>query len=315
MNEAAQEQVADAMQTFIEDQMEDPTTGDVLGGRKAIVQERAELTERPDNRILLRGASWPSLPDVLHAGGVHMDLDYVPSHLTKHNGSASQRADTAQPLGMLKSILKNVVPEQQFGTEEEPAEGVSAVAAIAKAQAEGQRVFHVTQDNLDQVMTEISISQASREDIQRAVSQFGYEAVVHEAPITVPGWRGSGYILTNPETGAGSYMIDGGENGAFAIHMLLAIAAPILAIIGVGSGVFVVALALIAITAGFIAFLDNLRCYGGDGEMAIKLYLVVAAISLIPGPDGLSALRFFMAAFIGTNGLSAGANAVCSLPE
>ncbi|QOC23506.1 hypothetical protein IC757_05025 [Wenzhouxiangella sp. AB-CW3] len=33
--EAAQEQVANAMQDFIEDQMEDPTTGDVLGGRKA----------------------------------------------------------------------------------------------------------------------------------------------------------------------------------------------------------------------------------------------------------------------------------------
>ena len=106
-------------------------------------------------------------------------------------------------------------PKQQFSTEEEPAEGVSAVAAIAKAQAEGQRVFHVTQDNLNDVMAEISISQASREDIQRAVSQFGYEAVVHEAPITVPGWRGSGYILTDPETGAGSYMIDGGKNGGF----------------------------------------------------------------------------------------------------
>ncbi|QOC23502.1 transglutaminase family protein [Wenzhouxiangella sp. AB-CW3] len=445
--EAAQEQVANAMQEFIEDQMEDPTTGDVLGGRKAIVQERGELTERPDNRILMRGPSWPSLPDVLRnslrvtfevdhltgqpqggvvlpwaqvnnhrltmsyrptteadeqallallpegeitdldqlpqtlpghsisltpeiklngeiiltgpsavnaftletmlafevqqvagntkwaipfhapvpkgsyvaimsnagsvsthaleaaqqraedaqyileneledqydeidrerlmgelfyagvlayhaqleglgglmaaqmgaeyrtnlsvgtygyqpwvryvygmpmaldAGGVHMDLDYVPSHLTKHNGSASQRIEAAQPLGMLKSILENVVPEQQFSTEEEPAEGVSAVAAIAKAQAEGQRVFHVTQDNLNEVMAEVSISQASREDIQRAVSQFGYEAVVHEAPITVPGWRGSGYILTDPETGAGSYMIDGGKNGAFVVLM------------------------------------------------------------------------------------------------
>ncbi|QOC23511.1 hypothetical protein IC757_05050 [Wenzhouxiangella sp. AB-CW3] len=155
------------------------------------------------------------MPMVLDAGGVHMDLDYVPSHLTKHNGSASQRAEAAQPLGMLKSILENVVPEQQFSTEVEPAEGVSAVAAIAKAQAEGQRVFHVTQDNLDEAMAEISISQASREDIQRAVSQFGYEAIVHEAPITVPGWRGSGYILTDPDTGAGSYMIDGGKNGGF----------------------------------------------------------------------------------------------------
>jgi hypothetical protein len=72
------------------------------------------------------------MPMALDAGGVHMDLDSVPSHLTTYNGSASQRVATAQPLGILQSILENVVPEQQFSTEDEPAEGVSAVAAIAK---------------------------------------------------------------------------------------------------------------------------------------------------------------------------------------
>lgn len=76
--EAAQEQVADAMQTFIEEQMDDPTTGDVLGGRKAIIQERGELTERPDNRIMLRGAAWPSLPDSLRNSlRVTFDVDYL----------------------------------------------------------------------------------------------------------------------------------------------------------------------------------------------------------------------------------------------
>ena len=445
--ETAQEHVSDAMQEFIEEQMEDPTTGEVLGGRKAIVQERGELTERPDHRLLMRGASWASLPDTLRnsrritfefdylsgqpqggvilpwasvnnhrltlsyrptteadeqallallpegeitdldqlpqslpghsisftpeiklngeiiltgpsavdaftletalalevqqvigsskwsipyhtpvpkgsyvaimanagsvsthaleaaqeraeeaqyileneledqydqidrerlmgdlfyagvlayhaqleglgglmaaqmgaeyrtglsvgtygyqpwvryvfgmpmaldAGGVHMDLDRVPSHLTKHNGSASQAATANEPMGMLKSALENGVPEQQFSTEEEPAEGVSAVYAIAKAQAEGQRVFHITQDNLQEALAEISISPESRLDIQRAVGQFGYEAVVHEAPITVPGWRGSGYILTHPDTGDGVYMIDGGKNGSYLLGL------------------------------------------------------------------------------------------------
>jgi hypothetical protein len=58
--------------------MDDPTTGDVLGGRKAIVQERGELTERPDNRILLRGSSWPSLPDVLRNSlRVTFEIDHL----------------------------------------------------------------------------------------------------------------------------------------------------------------------------------------------------------------------------------------------
>lgn len=76
-------------------------------------------------------------------------------------------------------------------------------------------MFHITQDNLDEALGEIEISSESRQDIRRSVSQFGYEAIVHEAPITVPGWRGSGYVLTHPETGAGKYMIDGGKNGGF----------------------------------------------------------------------------------------------------
>lgn len=159
------------------------------------------------------------MPMALDAGGVHMDLDYVPSQLTTHNGSSSQRTQAAQPLGMLKSGLEHLVPVQQSLALDETAEGISAVSAITKAQAEGQRMFHITQDNLSEALAEISISAESRQDIQRAVGQFGYEAVVHEAPVTVPGWRGSGYILTNPDTGGGSYMIDGGKNGAYVVLM------------------------------------------------------------------------------------------------
>jgi hypothetical protein len=513
---AAQEQVADAMQTFIEDQMDDPTTGDVLGGRKAIVQERGELTERPDNRILLRGSSWPSLPDVLRnslrvtfeidyltgqphggvvlpwasvnnhrltlsyrptseadeqallaflpegeitdldqlpqtlpghsisftpeiklngeiiltgpsavdaftletmlafevqqlvgntkwnmpfqspipkgsyvaimanagsvsrhaleaaqqraeeaqyileneledqydqidrerlmgdlfyagvlayhaqleglgglmaaqmsaeyrtnlsvgtygyqpwvryvfgmpmaldAGGVHMDLDSVPSHLTTHNGSASQRIAAAQPLAMLKSILENVVPEQQFSTEDEPAEGVSAVAAIAKAQEQGQRVFHITQDNLDEALAEISISAESRDDIRRGVLQFGYEAIVHESPITVPGWRGSGYILTNPETGAGSYMIDGGKNGSFFLGLLVGsmlMLAVALALIFAGPGIAAASMLGAALVAQFGIKLGaiGLVIVGSllDGELDVECFVLGLLTPLI----------------------------------
>lgn len=52
------------------------------------------------------------MPMALDAGALHMDLDYVPGHLTNYNGSASQRLDAARPLGMLKSVLESVVPEQ-----------------------------------------------------------------------------------------------------------------------------------------------------------------------------------------------------------
>ena len=76
--EQAQADVREAMEAFIDEQMDDPTTGDVIGGRKAIVLERPELTAVPDNRIALRGSDYASLPDGLrHSLRVTFDVDYL----------------------------------------------------------------------------------------------------------------------------------------------------------------------------------------------------------------------------------------------
>lgn len=42
---------------------------------------------------------------------------------------------------------------------------------------------------------------------------MGKEVIVHTDPINVPGWKGAGYIITDPETGAGAWKIGGGGNG------------------------------------------------------------------------------------------------------
>jgi hypothetical protein len=38
---------------------------------------------------------------------------------------------------------------------------------------------------------------------------------VHQAPITHHGWTGEGYIILDPETGAGAYKISGGADGGW----------------------------------------------------------------------------------------------------
>ena len=43
------------------------------------------------------------------------------------------------------------------------------------------------------------------------------EVTAHERPITQSGWTGSGYTFTDPQTGAGGYIIDGGSNGGWLI--------------------------------------------------------------------------------------------------
>lgn len=61
-------------------------------------------------------------------------------------------------------------------------------------------------------MTEITIDSASRQEIQSALAS-GKEVTVHQKPINEFGWTGSGYVVIDPETGAGGYKISGGANG------------------------------------------------------------------------------------------------------
>lgn len=53
-------------------------------------------------------------------------------------------------------------------------------------------------------------------DIRNAVAA-GKIVTTSEKSINFNGWKGSGYIITDPSTGSGAYMISGGLNGGFIL--------------------------------------------------------------------------------------------------
>lgn len=61
----------------------------------------------------------------------------------------------------------------------------------------------------------------------RAAVQAGKEVTVHESAISTTGWTGYGYVITDPETGAGGYLIEGKGDGGW---LALGVAAVFLAI-------------------------------------------------------------------------------------
>ena len=67
-------------------------------------------------------------------------------------------------------------------------------------------------------------SEIAMSEIQNALAA-GKEVTVHQSPITQSGWTGSGYIITDPATGAGAYKISGGANGAAWVLFFIAMAA------------------------------------------------------------------------------------------
>jgi hypothetical protein len=75
-------------------------------------------------------------------------------------------------------------------------------------------VYHITPANQADVLPHIRQNPLTMNEI-RASLAVGREVIVHADPITVPGWRGAGYIIFDPQTGAGAWKIGGGANGGY----------------------------------------------------------------------------------------------------
>ena len=90
--------------------------------------------------------SFFGIPRAIEPGGVAMNVR-IGRYLGTHTNDAEQKKQLNIQTGILSSALEHAVPEQMFVTEENPGEAVSAVKALAKANAQGQRIYHITQAN------------------------------------------------------------------------------------------------------------------------------------------------------------------------
>ena len=154
------------------------------------------------------------IPRSITPGGVSMDLDRV-AHLSSTDGQGQQAAAALNfQLGALASALEHAVPEQMFLPEGSTGEGISAVRALQKAIGLGQRIYHITPTNQADVLPHIRQNALTMNEIRSSLA-VGREVIVHTDSISVPGWTGAGYVIIDPQTGAGAWKIAGGANGGF----------------------------------------------------------------------------------------------------
>lgn len=112
--------------------------------------------------------------------------------------------------GMQGSYLEGAVFDLLFGHEQ--GTGVSAVRLLQEANERGMPIYRITQQNLALILPRLVIDSEARSDIVQAVNA-GKEALVSEREIARAQWSGVGYIIQDPATGAGAYLIKGGLNG------------------------------------------------------------------------------------------------------
>jgi hypothetical protein len=89
---------------------------------------------------------------------------------------------------------------------------ISTVKAIAYANNSGLNIYRITSENIDTVLQNLVVSSETTSNIENAVNA-GKEILVPETTIQYYDWIGDGYIVFDPETGAGDYVISGGLYG------------------------------------------------------------------------------------------------------
>ncbi|WP_227430323.1 hypothetical protein [Psychrobacter sp. I-STPA6b] len=236
--------------------------------------------------------------------GMQMDIDRILTTAVDKDNSSDKLSAYIRSQGPRESLNENLVPEMLFDnpdTPEKEVEGVSAVKAIQLASQQGQKIFTITRENYNEVLPQLNLGSDVMTDIRNAINA-GHEVTTHEHNINFHGWKGAGYIIIDPNNGAGAYLISGGANGAFIAGFGLgaSFAATLFLLafgpLGIIAGLVVLGLILaIAITYYNILFQT-------DEEKACSIVgfgIGAAVVGLIPTVVEAFASEAFFKIFIG----------------
>ena len=161
----------------------------------------------------LRVSLFFGIPRFVSPGGLNMDADYLMQVVKAKDGNNDTAKQYMLLSGITSSTLENGVPEQYFSTLDNPVEGFSAIKALRLADNQGITIYTIDHTNITTNLPLLQVDQQVKDDIQNAVNA-GKIVIVSKSNISYNGWNGCGYVIINPETGAGAYMISGGLNGA-----------------------------------------------------------------------------------------------------
>jgi hypothetical protein len=247
-------------------------------------------------------------PKSIKPGGVVFDIPWIKVSATD-DGNADKLKQFNLQTGLLSSALEHAVPEQIFVNEQNPGEAISAVKALQKANAAGQRIYHITQANQATILTNIHHHPDTMAEIKNALNA-GKEVITHTDAVSVPGWTGAGYIINDPVKGDGAYKISGGGNGGSLIPQGVgAIAIGAIGIISTALG-FTVAPIIIAIALSLgIHILVLELIFNPDSNWEDVKSVVLTQIGIVVGLAGFlniayaGAIAYVLSVILGLAGL------------
>jgi len=199
------------------------------------------------------------IPLTVSPAGLAMDVDRQYSLVKALDGNTDKPKQFFLNSGSTGSALEHSVPEQLWSTTDNPAYGISAVKALKIANDQGIPIYTINQTNIDTILPQLQIDTDAKTDIRNAVNA-GKEVTVSKTNITYNGWTGCGYIIIDPDTGEGAYMISGGMNGV-VIEMYFGAFFMIVGLFTVTTTGPMAPMGFLMILAGAMVFADGLKIY------------------------------------------------------
>lgn len=98
----------------------------------------------------------------------------------------------------------------------QPGYGMSATSMLLHASEARTPIHVITRDNVAAIMPKLQLSADSESEIAQSVAA-GLVAIVPEREYKDNRQAGAGYVILDPDSGAGLYRIDGGLNGAITV--------------------------------------------------------------------------------------------------
>jgi hypothetical protein len=114
-------------------------------------------------------------------------------------------------IGGIGSYLEGRMIEQVYGLE-----GISTVRILQIANNSRIPIYAIDRGNAEEI-DQLNYGESLKADLRDAVSA-GMQVTIPRNGIEYYGFRGTGWIVHDPTTGAGGYMIDGGLAGGRSTH-------------------------------------------------------------------------------------------------
>jgi hypothetical protein len=153
------------------------------------------------------------IPTSANPGGLIMDVNRIMQAVFSNDGTMDKVKQYMTTSGVTSSALEHSVPEQLYSTATSSVDSVSAIKALQLANDQGIPIYTITQSNINAILPQLTIYDAAKNDVINAVNS-GKSVIIQKSNISYAGWNGCGYIILDPNTGAGAYMISSGVNGS-----------------------------------------------------------------------------------------------------